>query len=279
VAAFFITTPYAIFDLPAFLNGFGTQAAAFSRRSGSAEPSWLVYAKHMLIAFGWPGVLLSLAGLGIAAYRIRTGPERLRWALLLVFPAVYFYLINGWGFMFARYAMPIVPFMALWAGIAMVGVFDLVWNRAWARILKQAAVAAIALAAVVPPLIGSVQWVRFHGAETTQTQAWKWIKRNIWHNSVVLSEARSLDLPTERYRYDFARQITERDPEAVVAAGVEWIILSSDAWRNRPEGNASTIGPPATYAPWLQRYRVVQVITPTPGLAGPEIHILRLAGK
>jgi len=279
VAAFFLTTPYAIFDLPAFLNGFGTQAAAFSPRSDSAEPSWLVYAKHMQLAFGWPGILLCLAGLGLSARRAVEGPDRLRWVLLLVFPAVYFYLINGWGFMFARYAMPVVPFMAVWAGVAMAEAFDRVSNRAWARIVKQTAVVAIVAAAVIPPLIGSVQWVRFHGAETTQTQAWNWIKGNIWHNSVVLSEARRFELPAERYRYEFARQITDRDPDAVVATGVEWLILSSDAWGTRPEGNASPVGPPAAYAPFLQRYQVVKVITPAPGVAGPEIHILRRAGR
>jgi hypothetical protein len=278
VAAFFLTTPYAIFDLPAFLNGFGTQAAAFSPRSDSAEPSWLVYAKHMQLAFGWPGILLCLAGLGLSAHRAVKGPDRLRWVLLLVFPAVYFYLINGWGFMFARYAMPIVPFMALWAGVAIIAIFDRVAGMAWHRVVKQTAVVAIVAAAVVPPLIGSVQWVRFHGAETTHTQAWKWIKGNIWHNSVVLSEARSLDLPTERYRYDFARRITDRNPDTVVASGVEWIILSSDAWRNRPP-NGSKFGPPDAYAPFLQRYHVAKVIMPGPGVAGPEIHILKLVGK
>ncbi len=51
-------------------------------------------------------------------FRAFAGPARVTWALLLVFPAVYFYLINGWGFMFARYALPAVPFIAIWAAIA-----------------------------------------------------------------------------------------------------------------------------------------------------------------
>ena len=275
VGAFFVTTPYAILDLPAFLNGFGTQAAAFSPRSSSAEPSWIVYAKHMQLAFGWPGFLLGLVGLGVAIYRAARGPDRLRWALLLVFPAVYFYLINGWGFMFARYAMPLVPFMVIWTGAAIIATVDRVWAARWPRAAAQAATAAIIAAVLVPPLIGSVQWVQGHGAETTQTQAWKWIRLHVWSNSKVLSEARRLELPAERYRYDFARRITDRDPDAVAASGVEWIILSSDAWRNLPSAGGSKFGPPAPYAPFLQRYQAVKVILPTPGVAGPEIHILK----
>ncbi|MCU0256568.1 MAG: glycosyltransferase family 39 protein [Vicinamibacterales bacterium] len=279
VAAFFVTTPYAIFDLPAFLNGFGTQAAAFSKRSAEAEPSWLVYAKHMRLAFGWPGILLCLAGFAIAVYQTARGPERMRWLLLLVFPAVYFYLINGWGFMFARYAMPIVPFMSLWAGIAMIAVVDRIAGAAWPALARHTLVAALVAAAIVPPLLGSVRWVQSHGARTTQEQAWKWLRLNIWQNSLVLSEARGLDLPSEQYRYYFARRrITERDPNELVASGIEWIILSSDAWGDRPPGG-SKFGPPAAYAPILERYHVAAVIRPSPDVAGPEIQILKLLGR
>ncbi len=37
VGAFFATTPFALIDLPAFLNGFGTQAAAFTPRPRSSK--------------------------------------------------------------------------------------------------------------------------------------------------------------------------------------------------------------------------------------------------
>lgn len=279
VGAFFVTTPYAVLDLPAFLNGFGTQAAAFSPRSDLAEPSWIVYGKHMQLAFGWPAFLLSLAGLGLAVYRAAKGPDRLRWTLLLVFPAVYFYLINGWGFMFARYAMPVVPFMAVWTGAAMIGVLDRLQALSWPRPAKLTATAALVVAVLVPPFVGAVQWVQLHGAETTQTQAWRFIKRQVWVNSKVLSEAHRLELPAERYRYEFAERITDRDPDAVVASGVEWIILSSDAWRGQRPAALSRPGPPEPYAPFLQRYRVVKVILPAPGVAGPELHILKLAGR
>ena len=116
VGAFFATTPFALIDLPAFLNGFGTQAAAFTPRPRSSEASWVIYAKHLRQAFGWPAALLAVGGAVLAAYRAVAGPDRVKWALLLVFPAVYFYLINGWGFMFARYALPMVPFIGRLGG-------------------------------------------------------------------------------------------------------------------------------------------------------------------
>jgi 4-amino-4-deoxy-L-arabinose transferase-like glycosyltransferase len=282
VAAFFVTTPFALLDLPAFLNGFGTQAAAFGPRSDSAEPSWLVYAKHMRLAFGWPASLLCLTGLGLALDRIRTGPDRVRWVLLLAFPATYFYLINGWAFMFARYALPIVPFLALWAGIASVWAARHLASRPMPATLRKAAVAVVMIAVVVPPLIGSVQWVREHGAETTQARAYRWIRANVWPSARIVSEASSFDLPIERYRlFELNRQLAERNPDELIAAGVEYVILSSEAyaWRVRPAAEAAKGGIPSAYASLLARAREVQAFVPAPGISGPELHILRLPAR
>jgi hypothetical protein len=194
----------------------------------------------------------------------------------MVFPVVYFYLISRWDQLFARYALPAVPFMVLWGGIAALGIVRRLERAGLPRILRTGAVLALIAAAILPPVIGSVQWVRAHGAESTQAQAWKWITLNIWANAAVVSEARGFDLPAERYRFEFVRQLTDRDPEALAAAGVEWVILSSDAWKNRSAADMSRLGPPPQYAALLARYQVMTVITPTPDVAGPAIHILRL---
>jgi 4-amino-4-deoxy-L-arabinose transferase-like glycosyltransferase len=276
VAVFFSTTPFALIDLPAFLNGFGTQAANFGLRSESAYPSWLIYARHMQLAFGWPALVLCLAGLGLAAYQIRTGPNRVRAALLLVFPAVFFYLINGWGQMFARYALPIVPFLAIGGGIAAMWIVRGLERAAIPAALRKTAVAVLIVGALVPSAIGSVQWVRQQGADTTQAQAWKWVKLNIWAGSVVVSEARRFDLPPERFRVEVVMRVSDRDPEAMAAAGVEWVILSSDAWGRRSAEDAAKVGPPPRYAPLMKRFREMTVIIPTDVVSGPEIHILRL---
>jgi hypothetical protein len=142
--------------------------------------------------------------------------------------------------------------------------------------LQRAAVATLIAAAILPPLMSSVQWVRKHGADSTQAQAWTWIRRHIWANSIVVSEARGLDLPAERYRFEFVSRLTDRDPEALAAAGVEWVILSSDAWKNRSATDMAKAGPPPQYAALLSRYQEMAVLLPAANVAGPEIRILRL---
>jgi len=278
VAAFFATTPFALIDLPAFLNGFGTQAAAFTPRPQSSEASWIIYAKHLRQAFGWPAALLGVAGLVITIFRASAGPGRVKWVLLLVFPAVYFYLINGWGYMFARYALPVVPFIAIWAAIALDWLTGRLAVPAMPAAARRAA-AVIAILAMVPGALGSVQFVRAHGTRTTQALAWAWMKKSIWPNSMILSEARGLDLPAERYRSETVASVAGRDPEALVAAGVEWVVLSSDAWGASRRGVPAPTTVPDAYAPLMARATPATVITPTPENPGPVIHILRIAGR
>jgi hypothetical protein len=281
VAAFFVTTPFALLDLPAFLNGFGNQAAAFTPRPTSSEASWIIYAKHLRQALGWPAALLAVGGVLGVLYRALQGPGRVKWVLLLVFPAVYFYLINGWGFMFARYALPIVPFVAIWAAIAIVHLARRIGAVTAPALARKAAIASVVLLALAPGALGSFAWVRGRGVETTQALAWAWMKKSIWPNSTILSEARGLDLPPERYRSESVPSVAERDPDAIEAAGVEWVVLSSDAWRAGPArpGGLTRAAVPEAYAPLLARAKSVKVIEPSAANPGPVIHILHLAGR
>jgi 4-amino-4-deoxy-L-arabinose transferase-like glycosyltransferase len=281
VAAFFVTTPFALLDLPAFLNGFGTQAAAFTPRPRSSEASWIIYGKHLSRAFGWPAWLLATGGAGLAVFRSFAGPVRSRWALLVVFPAVYFYLINGWGFMFARYALPVVPFITIWAAVALVWLAGRLAAAPVPAVARKAAVAVIVLLAVLPGAVGSFRWVRGHGTETTQALAWAWMKKSIWPNSIILSEARGLDLPPERYRSETVPSVAAMAPEAITSAGVEWIVLSSEAWGTgpKPAGGPAQTAVPEAYAAIVAGATSSKVIVPTPENPGPVIHILRVAGR
>ncbi len=123
--------------------------------------------------------------------------------------------------------------------------------------------------------------MRAHGIQTTQALAWTWMKKSIWPGSAILSEARGLDLPPERYRSEVVPSLAGRDADAIAAAGVEWIVLSSDAWgaRTRRPGEAVSLAVPEAYAPIVARFRTAKVIVPSAANPGPVIHILRAADR
>jgi len=276
VVAFFVTTPYAILDLPSFLNGFGTQTRAFVPRQPGGESTALIYAKHLIANLGWPAFLLALSGLGLSAVRMFRGPVCPRWVLLVVFPVVFFNLITGWSFLFARYALPIVPFMCLWAAIATISGVSLLRRFDIPRVVRTTLIVALAVAALLPPSVTSVRWVRAFGTKTTQALAYEWITHNVWYQSKMVSEARGLALPPERYKFTTVTSLAGRDPAALLADGTEWIVLSSDAWGGTAE-SAGAPQMPAAYAGLAAAGTEVRVIEPTPSNPGPVIRIRKLS--
>lgn len=276
VVAFFVTTPFAIFDLPAFLNGFGSQTSALDPRGAAAEPSWVIYLKHFRLSFGWPASLLMAAGFVTNLYRLWRGPDRARWALLLAFPAAYFYLINGWSYMFARYALPLAPFTAIWGGIGLASVFAAVRRLGLAPRWRRTAVVALLLAALVPGAVGSVSWLREFGRETTQALAWKWVNASVWKDELVVSEIERFDLPAERYRAEYVRPLVLWDLAAIEASGARWVILSSDNWTSVDPSYREGRQPPAAYHDLLLKATTRKIIVPSAANPGPEIRILEL---
>jgi 4-amino-4-deoxy-L-arabinose transferase-like glycosyltransferase len=275
IAAFFVTTPYAILALPAFLDGFANQARAFSSRQASAEPSWLVYLKHLRQAFGWPAALLAASGFVLSLLRAVKGPAHARWVLLILFPLVYFYLITGWSFLFARYALPLVPFIALWAAVATISGVSLLRRFNIPRFVRTTLIAGLTVAA----LLQSVSWVRGHGLKSTQALAWEWIDWAVWPGSRVISEARGLEIPTERYQVETVKSLLERDPTALIADRVQWVILSSDAWENWSAADRRKAAPPNAYGQLYASSYEAKVILPSEEHPGPEIHILRMSPR
>jgi hypothetical protein len=180
--------------------------------------------------------------------------------------------------MFARYALPAVPFIAVWAGIFLLWLAGRLADAPLPAAVRNTVMAAIVILAIAPGALGSLAFVRAHGTETTQALAWAWMKKSIWPNSVILSEARGLDLPAERYRAEIVSSLAGRDPEAIVSTGVEWIVLSSDAWgpKTLPPGEQAQTNVPEAYAAILARAQAVKVIVPSAQHPGPVIHILRV---
>ena len=279
VVMFFITTPYAVLDMPGFLNGFGTQAAAFLPRQRDADVSWLIYLKHLRLALGWPASLLAAAGLILAVVRSLRGPGHGRWVLLVVFPAVFFFLIIGWTFLFARYALPMVPFICLWVAIATISGVSLLRRFDIPRTVRTTLIVALTLAALLPPLVTSVQWLRGFGVKTTQALAWEWIRFAVWPGSLVVSEAKGLDLPPEHYRIQFVKSLDGRDPAELAAQGVQWVILSSDAWGHTIIPDEPRHPPPPGHTAIISLAQEMRVFLPTVDHPGPEIHILRLTSR
>lgn len=229
--AYLIGAPYTVLDLPAFLNGFAYLASAYlARRPSSASSAWLVYLKHLRLGLGWPGLILAFAGLGLGLWRMTRGPWHARFALLVIFPLVYFWMIATKGLIYARYLLPIVPSVCLLAAIAVVSGVSLLRRFDIPRAVRTALIAGLTVAALLPPTITAVRFDARIGRKSTYSVAYEWISGNLPRGTRVAIETGSFRLPDESYPVIQLKRLIDRDLQAYRADGVQYLVASSQAY-------------------------------------------------
>jgi hypothetical protein len=134
----------------------------------------------LLDTVGWPAAILALAGIAIGA---RRDAARTLW--LLAFPVPFLLFISG-TYPASRYLVPIVPFMTLFAAIAVVEVW---------RHRRFATVGTVLLAiAFVGAALESVNIGGFIRQTDTRTLALEFITARVPAGSTILSQPYSVPL-------------------------------------------------------------------------------------
>jgi hypothetical protein len=155
VAAFVLSTPYALLDLPGFLNGVAG-AAAMSRAQSAHATDWFAGVGHLLYALGWPAFLLLLAGFGLGVVRAVRGPGRVRWTLVITLCTVFAMSVARSASVRAESLLPLLPFACLLAAVAVVSGVSLLRRFDIPHAPRRALIAALTVAALLPPLVRSI---------------------------------------------------------------------------------------------------------------------------
>ena len=127
VLGFFLGTPYAFLDLPAFLNGLAFEVRHYAMLGdpGSEGQNALLWDGDYLVRT--EGLIPLLAGLeavrGLLARHQKT-------LLLLSFPAIYIFLVSSYVVKNDRTVLTIVPFVAVLAGVFLDRIITFISNKA-----------------------------------------------------------------------------------------------------------------------------------------------------
>jgi hypothetical protein len=156
---FFGASPYILIDWPRFVHSISGVGAHLAEGHGlMLGRGWSYYARVILpAAVGWPMFLAGLAGLVVLmATRLRDA------AVLFAFPIAY-YVIAGRGYtVFARYVIPVLPFLCIAAAWFVVYSVGRVAKNA-APSVRDALVAAAAIAVVAPTALQTLALDRLLG--------------------------------------------------------------------------------------------------------------------
>jgi 4-amino-4-deoxy-L-arabinose transferase-like glycosyltransferase len=275
-AAFLVCAPYTVLDLPAFLNNFARLITEYRNATPYSDPIWLLYLKYLLRhAFGWPALLLAGGGMGLGIVRLVRGPGRVRWALAVTFPLLYFWMLSTQGIVYARYLLPIIPPLCVLAAVAVVSGVSLLRRYEIPRAPRTALIAALTIAALLPPAIMAVRGDRDIARQSTVDLAYAWIVQNIPGDARIIVEGRVIMLPPQ-YRVEHVSALRLKPYEQWRNQGAEYLIASSGAY-------GKAFGAPQMYPDHYEQYmriftqsRELVRFTPSGGLTGPELRIFKV---
>ena len=247
LAGLLLGMPEWLWASGAIVNGMAEQAALATRPlvGQPDDPVSLLYARTVVHGIGWPTVVLALIGL---AWMLRA--DRRGALVLLGCPALYLMVMLRNELFAGRFALPLLPFVAIFAaaGVAWVAARQPTATR------RRVAVGLALLAIVVPSGVDVVQHNRLATSTDTRVLAQEWVRRRPRDSRVA---AQTFGLPAawgghERLRgYRVNRFESLADPAALVRLACDrtrYVVVASFA-QDRAPARRPAVAPPTGYQP------------------------------
>jgi 4-amino-4-deoxy-L-arabinose transferase-like glycosyltransferase len=274
LVAFAAASPYVLIDAATALEDI-----AFERRHmalghlGREDGRALGYYLAHAIPAGWTWIVAALSVIGGIRLAVR-GETRRSWLPGAVFAVVFLLVLGSWKMAAPRYALPLVPVAAAWAGAALAWTAVRVGPRArWTLTLL------VAGAAMAWPLARSIDDVALHGRADSRLAAAAWIEANLEPGTSLLVERYGPEPDRERHPvlYMPFHGVTPHvyDPaySPVLYSTFDAVVLSSGVNARYLDDPREYPAQVAFYAAIDRAFREVAVFPPGEYL-GPEIRIL-----
>ena len=278
VATFLAAAPYTLIDLPTFLNQFARLSAEYRTAATFDDPVWLIYLKHLRNALRWPGTVIVAAGVILGLFKAAAGPDRAKWALIAIFPLLYFRFISNQTLFFGRYLLPLLPFLSLLGAAAIAELVRQLRLTPVAPAARRAVIILLTVVAIAPPAYTSIAFNANAAKVWTTEQAYKYVMTQVPAGAKVALESRQILLPQEIYNAMYLPQLRLRPFEYYVDGGVEYFVASSQCYGPYFEKD----GPqkyPAEHADYMRIFNQTQEVarfTPSGDHPGPELRILKM---
>jgi len=272
--AFLAASPFAVIDLPGFLNGFGALSEYYRPRPFQDGAG--VYLGHLRVAVGWPGLVVIGAGIVWGTVRALLDKDLRPWVLVLVFPLVYFYSVSTKQLIYGRYLLPAVPFLCLIMALVIVDAAAWVWQLNRPRTVRTAIVGGTLAVALFHVVLEGIRWPAAYGRPTTQDVAYERIREIIPDGAGVVLERSVLRLPDSLYRSTDVHRFPVHTPKYYISTGRKFLVASSDAYGpifERPSQFAAEYE--AYQRLFNQSGHCLPTIQPTRNISGPQIIICR----
>jgi hypothetical protein len=207
--SFFLTTPYALLDPDAFWTAI--RALRDNYRAGQVDHeaagavTYVEYLRALMFdGFGiWPAIL---AAIGAVALWLE---DRRKLFVLAIFPLALYALLGAYKIFFLRNALPIVPFLALFAGRGLVAAASFArsrlerrWTVERSRRLAWIGGAVVAALAFAPPLQASLRRLELARMRDVRAPALEWVLANLPAGAKIAREHRTPPIEAFTRRFE-----------------------------------------------------------------------------
>jgi len=188
---FYIGCPYILTDPGAVLESIRTvvidQKTIGNTRAIATSPVYLyLFGTVLPKSAGWPMVVMSVAGLLVLLVR----PAR-KDLLVMSYPVLYALLLSTSKTLFLRYAIPLIPFMALLSGVFIVRAGSVIKPDA----ARKAAVVLLSAVILLPQFWNTVMFGHMLTQTDTRVEARKWILEQIPGGSSIVLDSVPFSVP------------------------------------------------------------------------------------
>lgn len=247
-AAFLLTTPFAVFDLPNFLNDLASVVThyRFGHAGHEGDDNWRFYV-DLFLRTDFAPTLLTLLGVALAFLRHRKAD-----VLLLAFPMAFYFSMSSYRVNFERNMLPILPFTSILAALPLVLAVGWLVRRIGATRLPVRhqgaaggwAVALLTMLAVLPTTASALQRDYRQTQPDNRVRAAGWFEANTKPGTKVWLEPLTPDLSPARYLLGHGAHVTEHPAEWYVQNRFEYVVLSAGAYKDavydHPESDPPT---------------------------------------
>jgi len=228
ILTFLLTTPYALLDLPRFLQIGPLDAGRIyaTGHPGAEGDTLLFYLQFLWQTQGWV-FFLALAGMILALWdRKKEG------FVILSFPLTYYVFINLYLVHFDTTILPVVPFLIIFSAWFLWRVVNSISRLSWTSQVKSSGIAFVGLAIVLAwiplqsTIASNVRLLQPDGREAAR----QWIDATLPLGSRVALEAYSPYLDRDKFVVEGLFGLQDRSPEWYVANGYEFLVFSQGVY-------------------------------------------------
>ncbi|MFQ5953069.1 MAG: ArnT family glycosyltransferase, partial [Candidatus Omnitrophota bacterium] len=165
IITFILVNPFMVLDFPGFSGSFMHQAGAF----------WYTGWKHHIFYSLSEGISLHLAVIGVIGLVLLFFKKAAWGKIFISFPVVFYVVLVYRSQHFARYVLPLVPFLAIGASYL---IFEYLY-KLFKFPLVQKLIVFISICWLIPTGVKSIKADMLFSSEDTRVVAADWIKENL----------------------------------------------------------------------------------------------------